>query len=116
MKLQNKHWGSTIGIILGVLFFISLFGNPTLNGSNTFFTGILIIVGSLAYRSRKKQILSSKSKKIPILEIITLILLFLHISLGINQELWYDHPLNFTLVPIWILVVYISLFIIKRKK
>lgn len=115
MKLKNKHWGSTTGIIIGVLFFISSLGNPELNNSSFSPTGILIILGSLSYRLRKKQLLSSK-KRWPILEIITAILLLLHINLGISSGQWYEHPLNFTLVPIWILISYFSLFIIKREE
>ena len=115
MKLHNKHWGSTIGIIMGILFLISPLGNPELNNSGTSYTGILIILGNLAYRSRKKQTLSN-SRKFPTLEIIAVLALLLHITFGLNNGLWYEYPLNFALVPIWILVSYVSLFVIKKTK
>ena len=115
MKLQDKHWGSTTGIAIGILLFLIPFGSPELMGSHYFTTGILVILGSLAYRSRKKQTLP-EIKKIPTLEIITTLLLFLHIALGLSNGLWYEHPVNFVAAPIWIIIAYASLLIIKNKK
>jgi len=114
MKLQNKHIGSTIGIIIGVLSVLAPFGNKELFGSPAMYTGILIILGSLSYRFKKKQILS-KTKRWPILEIITLILIFLHISFGISTGGWYENTLYYIIIPIWIIISYAILLIIKNK-
>ncbi|MCG2809132.1 MAG: hypothetical protein L6275_02210, partial [Candidatus Portnoybacteria bacterium] len=66
MKLRDKHIGSTIGIVMGVLFILAPFGNNELLNSPAMYTGILVILGSLSYRFKKKQILS-KTKRWPIL-------------------------------------------------
>jgi len=114
MKLQNKHIGSTVGIIIGILFVLAPFGNKELLGSPAMYTGLLIILGSLSYRFKKKQILS-KTKRWPILEIITLVLLLLHISFGISTEGWYENPLYYTIAPAWVIISYVILLVIKNK-
>jgi hypothetical protein len=114
MKLQNKHIGSTIGIIIGILFILAPFGNNELIGSPAMYTGLLVILGSLSYRFKKKQILS-KTKKWPILEIITLLLVLLHISFGISTSGWYNNPLYYIVVPACIIISYIALLIIENK-
>ena len=113
MIIKNKHYGSTIGIIIGVLLFLIPFGSPELMGSHYCTTGVLVILGSLAYRFRKKQFLTGK-KRFPILEIFVAILLLLHLSLGFNRA--YEQPINFLLIPIWIIIAYSSLFFAKNKK
>jgi len=60
MTIKDRHYGSIIGIIMGVLLFLIPFGSPELMGSHYFTTGILVILGSLAYRFRKKQLLTGK--------------------------------------------------------
>lgn len=114
MKLQNKHIGSTMGIIIGILFVLAPFGNNGLLGSPAMYTGLLIVLGSLSYRFKKKQILS-KTKRWPILEIITLALLILHISFGVNTEGWYENPLYYIIAPAWVIISYAVLLIIKNK-
>ena len=114
MELQNKHVGSTIGIIIGILFILAPFGNNELLSSPVMYTGLLIILGSLSYRFKKKQILF-KTKRWPILEIITFILLFLHISFGISTGESYYYPLYYIIVPAWIIISYVTLLIIKNK-
>ncbi len=113
MKLQNKHIGSTIGIIIGILFILAPFGNNELLSSPAMYTGLLVILGSLSYRFKKKQILS-KTKRWPILEIITFILLFLHISFGISTEGWYENPLYYIIAPAWVIISY-AVLLIKNK-
>lgn len=113
MKLQNKHIGSTMGIIIGILFILAPFGNNELLSSPAMYTGLLIILGSLSYRFKKKQILS-KTKRWPILEIITLALLLLHISFGVSTEGWHDHPLYYVIAPAWVIISY-AVLLIKNK-
>jgi hypothetical protein len=113
MTIKDRHLGSTIGIIIGVLLFLIPFGSPELMGSGYFTTGILLIIGSLAYRLKKKQLLSGK-KRFPILEIIVAILLLFHLSLGFSNA--FENPINFLLIPIWIIAAYSVLLFIKNKK
>ena len=114
MKLQNKHIGSTVGIIIGISFILAPFGNKEFLYSPAIYTGFLVILGSLSYRFRKKQILS-KTKRWPILEIITLVLLLLHISFGISTGLSYENPLYYIIAPTWVIISYVVLLIIKNK-
>ena len=113
MTIKDKHYGSTIGIIMGVLLFLIPFGSPELMSSHYFTTGILVILGSLAYRFKKKQFLTG-AKRFPILEIIVAILLLFHLNLGFSRV--YEQPINFLLIPIWIIIAYSSLFFAKNKK
>lgn len=114
MKLQDKYLGSTTGIIVGILFVLAPFGSKELLSSPAMYTGLLIILGSISYRLKKKQILF-KAKRWPILEIITLILLLLHIGFGINGGGWYDNPLYYMVAPAWVTISYTVLIIIKNK-
>ncbi len=113
LTIKNKHFGSTIGIIMGVLLFLIPLGSPELMDSGYFTTGILLIIGSLAYRLKKKQLLSGK-KKLPIFEIIVVILLLLHLSVGFSSA--FKHPINFLLIPAWIVVAYFVLLFTRNKK
>lgn len=99
---------------MGILFVLAPLGNKKLLYSPAIYTGLLIILGSLSYRFKKKQILS-KIKGRPILEIITLPLLLLHISFGLRTGTWYENPLYYIIAPIWIIISYVTLLIINNK-
>jgi hypothetical protein len=113
MTIKDKHYGSMIGTIIGMFLFLIPFSSPELIGQHYFTTGILLILGSLAYRFRKKQFLTGK-KRFPLLEIIVAVLLFFHLSFGFSKA--FEQPINFLLIPIWIIVAYLSLFFAKNKK
>ena len=98
---------------MGILLFLIPLGSPELIGSGYFTIGILVIIGSFAYRFRKKQLISGK-RRFPILEIIVVILLLLHLNLGFSNA--YKHPINFLLIPAWIIIAYSSLFFVKNKE
>jgi hypothetical protein len=119
MKLKNKHWGSNLGIIFGISIILSELSNILQNNetiqSYGFIIGLIVILTSVSYKNRKKQILNNQHK-ISILEILTGILfIYNFIIFGISHELWYSKPMYFSIIPIWIIISYTLLITGKAE-
>ena len=113
MVLKNKHWGSTLGIIAGILLILSELGNIVSNaettGSYRFITALIVILTAVSYKKRKRQILNDQHKK-SVLEIITGALFIYHFLIfGISHNLMLNHPIDFLLIPVWIITSYVLL-------
>lgn len=103
---MKKHMGSTIALIIGVLGLLS--GLSQLKP--VFFSGVLIILGALAYRSAKKrklgEVRSSLTRKV--VEIMAIVIGMAPVVLQNNlQHAMINDPVPNIIIPIWVLVAYI---------
>jgi multisubunit Na+/H+ antiporter MnhB subunit len=102
---MKKHIGSTVALVLGVLLFLS---GLTQEGGNVI-TGIVVILGALAYRSSKKQKLGEvkRSNVRRALEIAALMILAALVFLQNDiVELIENDPVPNLLIPFWAFAAY----------
>ena len=112
---MKKHLGSTIALLIGVLFFISGLIQPT----NNLIRGIIITFGALAYRSAKKQKLGEvrvsllrKTLEIFLIVIIVSVVLFQN-KLSYKIE---AYPVDNLIIPLWAIIAYLVIGFKKAEK
>ena len=102
---MKKHIGSTVALVFGALLFLS---GLTQEGGYVI-TGIVVILGALAYRSSKKQKLGEVKHSIVrrALEIAALIILAALVFLQNDIiELIENDPVSNLLIPFWVFAAY----------
>ena len=107
---MKKHIGSTIAIVIGVLSFIFGLANP----GPALITGIVIILGAVAYRSAKKRKLGevNDSKVRVIIEKLAIVMAMAAVLLQANlASLVQTDPVPNLLIPLWVIVAYIVISI-----
>jgi len=113
---MKKHIGSTIALILGILFFVTGLTQPTSN-VDFFRSGIFVTFGALAYRSAKKRILGEVTtsllrKVLELVAIAIIVALFLLPNDLLNIMSY--RPVEYIIIPLWAIVPYI-IIVLKRK-
>jgi len=109
---MKKHIGSTIALLIGVLSLLAGLAKPGI----ILFTGLIIILGALSYRSAKKRKLGDvKSSLIrKTIEIIAILIAMASVLLQNNLLLAIEtNPVPNLLIPIWVLVAYIIVSVRK---
>lgn len=108
---MKKNIGSTIALVIGILAIVSGLSNLT-NTSNTLISGIIITLGTLAYRSAKKRKLGGINPSLlrqaleifAIVIIIALILLKKNLKNNIITE-----PVQTLIIPLWAIFAYLNI-------
>jgi|APSaa5957512535_1039671.scaffolds.fasta_scaffold308129_2 hypothetical protein len=111
---MKKHLGSTLGIALGIL---SILAGLTQTGA-TLISGIVMLIGALAYRSAKKRMLQEVGNTvlrkavegIGIVGIIALIGLQKDLKMLIVAD-----PVPNFVIPVFVVVAYLIAFMRKQK-
>ena len=109
-----KHIGSTIGIIMGVS--LMLTGLTRTESFQSLITGIVVLFGSIAYRSAKKRKLFEVPNT-PVRILYEILMVIVSISLVAMQNnlpyLIESDPVPNFLVPLWVIIAYAVIFIRK---
>jgi phage tail protein X len=112
---MKKHIGSTIALVFGVLAILSGLAKP----GPILFSGIVIILGALAYRSAKKRKLGEVTNSLlrKALEITGVIIAIASVALQKNflQVLEAD-PVPNLIIPLWVVIAYILISMRKPKQ
>jgi hypothetical protein len=121
-KLPNSKWrllGSSISLAVGIL---SLIAGLATVGSKTKgadpVAGLIIILGALAYRSRKKVFLGlvSSSKTRRVVEIVMVAVVGCSVLLQDDAlRRLYEDPVPNVIIPLWVLVAYIWVSFGQRR-
>ena len=106
---KNKRIGSKIALVVGALIIISSSVSGASGNSVSFVTGLLLILGTLAYLARRNQNEHS-STKWKITEIISILIILYFVFMGIISGGWYSNPIPFLITPLLIAVAYIIAF------
>ncbi len=101
------NWVIILGIIIAIIGVVD-------SGSFIFQTGIAVIFSGIALFLRKKQ-MEGYSKKLLLLEVISVIVFGYHILFGIISGNWYENPLYFILFPIVAISPWIKLILKKSS-
>src|SRR5690349_739974 len=109
-----RHIGSTIALVLGILYFISALSPP----GPGLVAGPIMIIGALAYRSAKKrklgEVASTTTRKV--LEIAALVLVCAVVLMQNNlKEHIAQEPVPNALIPLWAVLAYVMANIIPWK-
>ena len=116
---MKRHIGSTLTIVVGVLSIAAGLNNMAKNQQDSnFLTGIVMVLGGLAYRSAKKRYLleTANTSRRKIGEAVLLAILLAAVLL--QNNLWlkmYYQPVPFIIAPAWALTAYI-IIAVKRQK
>ena len=109
---MKKHIGSTIALVLGILYFLSGLTNP----NSGLIAGPIMILGSLSYRSAKRRKLGSvKSTSIRKYLEVTAICIII-VSVIFQKNLSYliaTDPVPNLIIPLWAIIAYIIIAIKK---
>ena len=109
-----KHIGSTIGIIMGVS--LMLTGLTRTESFQSLITGIVVLFGTIAYRSAKKRKLFEVSNT-PVRILYEILMVIVSISLVAMQNnlpyLIESDPVPNFIVPLWVIIAYAVIFIRK---
>jgi len=116
---MKKHIGSSIALFIGALSIFAGLAKP----SAILFSGVVIILGALAYRSAKKRRLGETKSSVTrkAIEITAVIIAMAIVLLQDNLlKAIESDPAQNLIIPLWVLVAYIVMFmrnpIQKRKK
>ena len=104
---MKKHIGSTIALVLGILYFAS--GLTNQGNSGGLVAGSVIILGALAYRSAKKRKLdeANNSTLRKVLEVLALIVIAAAILLQKDlKNLIATDPVPNLIIPLWAIIAY----------
>tara|TARA_R110002110_G_scaffold184112_1_gene390798 strand:- start:163 stop:531 length:369 start_codon:yes stop_codon:yes gene_type:complete len=111
---MRQHIGSTVAMILGVLSLLSGITNP----GPILISGIVILLGAIAYRSAKNRKLGRvRSTKLRMgLEISAIVgaVLIVVLQSDFLMSLERD-PANNLIIPLWVVVAYTAVFFWKPK-
>jgi hypothetical protein len=111
--IRKNHYGSTIGIVIGVILLLSYctgVGKGMPPNVSTFVCGLVIVVGSLTYRSAKKRKLKEveNTKQTLAAEIIALLLVIAFVGLQQNiLDKIEKEPVSYFIVPFWVIIAYL---------
>lgn len=109
---MKRHLGSTLSFLFGIITLLQGISNHKLG----IMPGIIIILGALACRSAKKrklgEVKSSKTRKITEGVAIAIIVYIVLSQKNIFDKI-YDHPLYFSIIPVWAIIAY---FLVNRLK
>ncbi|MBL4783639.1 MAG: hypothetical protein JKX92_15510 [Porticoccaceae bacterium] len=107
---MKKHIGSSIALVIGVLGLLSGLAKP----GSILFTGVVIILGALAYRSAKKRFLGEVKSTVirKTIEVIAIVIAMASVLLQNNllKAIELD-PVPNLIIPLWVLIAYIVIFI-----
>lgn len=111
---MKKHIGSTIALVLGILILVTGLTQP----SSLLITGLVIILGAMAYRSAKKRMLGEVKNSLlrKGLEIMAIFIIAAAVLLQndlINRIV--TDPVPNMIIPLWAIVAYM-IIVLKRKK
>ncbi len=112
---MREHIGSTIAIILGALSVLSGLANP----GAAFITGIIIILGALAYRSAKNRKLGKVHSSIirKALEAVAILIAMAAVLMQNNLvSLIQADPVPNLIIPLWVLLAYIIILVWSPKR
>jgi hypothetical protein len=104
-----RHLGSTIAIVLGVLYFavsIKLSGLPI----DGVMAGPVMVLGAFAYRSAKRRALSEATASMGRQIVETVLILLIVASVVFRNDLRAAiviHPVPTLLIPVWCVVAYV---------
>lgn len=113
--LRRNHYGSTIGIVIGVL---SLLGYCSYVGRglppkvSMFVVGFITLIGSLAYRSAKiRKLKDAKNPRLRLaLEIIAIVAIITFIFLQVNlSDKIQNEPVRYAIAPLWVIIAYLMI-------
>ena len=125
MKLQDKYFGSTVLIVLGVLLFIvdivSVASGAETTRGGGLIIGLPIVFGALAYRSAKRRLLTATSSivkrmfEIIYLSLSVLPIVYMGVLIGTRafQEFFSQNPLIF--LWIGILIAYFVILVVGER-
>jgi len=111
--IREKHYGSTIGIICGVislLAFCNVAGKDIPPTIDFLELGFIIIFGALAYRSAKKRKLNKADnpKLSLVLEIIAIVLVISLVGSHRNiLDKMEKQPVVYLIAPLWVIIAYL---------
>lgn len=111
---MKKHLGSTIALVIGVLFFISGLIQPT----NNLIRGIIITFGALAYRSAKKQKLGEVRVSLlrKTLELFLIVIIIAAVLLQNNLSYKIEtYPVDNLIIPLWAIIAYLVIAFKKYR-
>ena len=116
---MKRHIGSTVAIVVGVLSIVAGLNNVANNKQDSnLLTGIVMVLGGLAYRSAKKRyLLETPNTSLRKLGEAALLVILLAAVL-LQNNLWlrmYSHPVSYIIAPVWALVAY-TIIVVKRRK
>lgn len=112
-KIINRIFNPTSALVVGVLVLIS---GTTPGQNQNLITGLIIIIGTLAYRSAKKRsTLGIKSNTKLTFEIIAMIVIVLSIGFQSNLEkALVEDPFSNIVIPLILIGSYI--YILRKKQ
>ena len=111
---MKKHIGSTIALILGILYFIS----GLTKGNSGLIAGPIMILGALAYRSAKRRKLgTAKSTSFRrYLEITAICIIIAGVLFQKNLPyLIATDPVPNLIIPLWALIAYLIIAIQRSE-
>ncbi len=111
---MKKHIGSTIALILGILYFIS----GLTKGNSGLIAGPIMILGALAYRSAKRRKLgTAKSTSFrKYLEITAICIIIAGVLFQKNLPyLIATDPVPNLIIPLWALIAYLIIAIQRSE-
>ena len=114
--MKRNFIGSTIALILGILLFVGSVGQISTGHSahTSPLTGIVMILGSLAYKSLKKRRLGLV-KSVNLRQIFEIVALVLIVAIVILQKdlktQIASEPVQNFVIPLWSLIAYGIIFI-----
>lgn len=106
MKIKPRLWGSTAALVVGVL---AIIGGLSASQGSTVIAGLVMVIGSLCYRSAKRASLGvvAKSTGRQIAELFGVVLILAIIGLQRNLlDLMYTDPFPNLIIPLWTFVAY----------
>lgn len=116
-KLAKKFIGIKLAIAFVIITFFAGLGN--LEDSNvreaelSFLTAGIIIIGVTLYFFGKKRKLGEQLWGSKIIEGISLFIVIIFLFFSIFSGYWYQNPLTFSVIPVWIILAYSYLYIAK---
>ncbi len=120
LRLTKKFTGTKLAIAFAVVAFLA--GLSSLQDSNIreaeldFLGAGMVAIGTTLYFLGKKRILGRPLRGSKIIEgfLLSIVLIFLFLSIFSGS--WYQDPLRFSVIPVWILLAYSYLHIAKVDK
>ena len=117
---MKKHIGSTLAIVVGTLSIAAGINNMTNHTQDSnLFTGIVMVLGGLAYRSAKKRYLletpNTNSRRLG--ETVSLAIALASVLL--QNDLWLRmayQPIPYIIAPAWALVAYAIISMKKQRE
>lgn len=103
-----RHMGSTIGIVLGLVYFADSF-SPSNPSNDSSIAGPVMVLGALAYRSAKRRALGEAAASVARQIIETILILRIVASVVFRNDLGTAiviNPAPTLFLPVWCVVAY----------